>query len=542
MTRLSRFSFDGWADGLNTFANSTTQIRDTELAEAQNVWIEGANSVSTAPGWERVFDELPNTIDGWTNYTTDTFDYILVASDGDIKRWTGSAWSDLTGAAFSAGVRTWFVKAYGRCYVINGTDTSYYTSNGTSLTSVTSGKSLLYPVEFAARIYGVDPADKSKVWFSNAARVAYSGGSVTLDLADPGFGQFDTNLSATPVKNAGFFIIPPGQGVEITGLFPTSDSTGTSVLDIHTARHGMFRVDIPTVNSDNTLFHNAKPVIRENAALSNESIIMVGADELYFSRGVVSLGEVAQFQNIRPAIKSGSIQPEFEAIPSGAWPNVALGFWNNRLHAAYQAGGSYNNRIASYNILLKCWDGLDTRHSFAGFFQADISSERTFLGVSDNPSDNYLYKLVEGQYNDDGDAYTATFRTKDTDCGNPVQKGFAFAIVRYAEAYGSVTVNAYIDGVLVSIPQSTFTFGTPSSTTSGNAIQPHGTYVHGVPSGGGTASGARDGEFVVDLSYLRGNRIGFEFENTHADEKYSILGIEIWYLKGEIYERKSNIG
>ena len=147
-------------------------------------------------------------LDGACEYIkTDGTRELIVVGGGKVWKATdGGAWSEVTGATFTAGIRTHFLHIEGRLYIANGTDDlAYY--NGTNLTKYTALAEPSAPT--GARGGGLSTSGYPNYYRVVATNsVGYTGASASLsiptDIERSSWNEADEiiTLTITPVVGA----------------------------------------------------------------------------------------------------------------------------------------------------------------------------------------------------------------------------------------------------------------------------------------------------------------------------------------------------
>jgi hypothetical protein len=211
MAQLKQYSIKSFAKGSNSYAASRSMIEDEEIPQGGfNVILDDNGSASKVTGMAKYCSEEivdGKQIRGMGQFHTSSINKLIVACDTSWYDVTTSAKTALTGKTFSSDKDTAFCQAMGRFYGANGTDNLCYTTDGAAVTDVTSNGNIGDQVVFFnQRLYMTNSSNKDRVYFSNPYAAAGTVGD---------FGTFDTNLSATPPKNAGFLMFDPGSGEEL---------------------------------------------------------------------------------------------------------------------------------------------------------------------------------------------------------------------------------------------------------------------------------------------------------------------------------------
>lgn len=535
--KLSVKEIPSFRKGYSSYTQGKSTCDDEEFPYGVNVVLDNNGSATKRAGSTRYGGEVASgkATRGMGILKTSTLNELIVAAGTAWYNNDGTTNSALTGFTFTDNLQTHFCQAGGNLYGANGTDNLCYTNNGTSVTEISSnGNKGLWPVFYNQRLYMTNTANPDRIYYSNPYAIDLTASPPTITWTN--FATFNTDLSATPKKNAGYITLFPGSGVEITRLF-LDNSAGSDYLYAYTKSHGIWRISASaTANSDGSINHNVSQVVTNYGATSGRSVIKVGNDQWFYDRdNYYSLGEVAQYQNIRVSTKTGRVRTEIASFANKS--NVASGFYKDKLYISYQ-NGSYNDRILVYDVRLNAWGAPIEGINANDFIEyEDDSGVRRFLVGSSNSSDSYIYELESGT-DDQATAVSATFETKSTDCDKPgLIKYFAFIDVFYTMVYGVLTYEVFIDEVSSVTGQvqlgnsSDYPAGVGSlpigSFTIGNEFDPNTTF----------ASLQQNNSFRIDCNYTEGKKISVRFTNNVTGEQFKIDKLNIWYIQGDVQQQ-----
>jgi hypothetical protein len=470
---------------------------------------------------------------GFGELDTDSGSFLLVAVAGTVYRVTESSLTALTGLTFNASATMYFLPAFGRCYITDGI-TMAYTENGSTLVTYANSLPGLYPTLYSNRLYIVDPVDRSKIWFSNEARITYPSGSGALTLDLSRFGTFDTDMSLTPKKNAGFLILPPGEGVVITSMASSQSDNSQDGIYAHTSKGKVWKIVQSGVDSSTGVLNHGATIISTDASTqAHRSVGLVGNDLWFYdqNRNITSLAEVATYQNKRPTIKSGSLQPYFKNIPTNGDANVAIGVFESDIYISMQRGGAFNDTLFVYNSILRCWSTPITGLSLGAFMRVNQSGEARFVAYSVDPADKYLYRL-SSTYTERGTPVSMTVYTKETECSLTLIKRGAIYEIEVAKGSGVMTVTPILDGVEQT--PGIINLSTIASRASGSGTFVSGTIVSGtLPDPGTTSTGVRDRLYSLNGEYEPFRRVGFKITHSGSESFIQVTSIRIKYKAGK---------
>jgi hypothetical protein len=535
---LKRYFLKSFAKGYNSFTGSKTQIDDEEFPTGINVYLDDNGSVTKRAGSSRYGGIIStgNPQTGFGTLKTTTLNKLIVASSTQWFDHSPSSTSALTGTAFTANQDTDFAQAIDRLYGANGVDPLAYTTNGTTITSVTvNGNVGRHPVYYNNRLYMTNTTFRDRIYYSNPINIDYSASPPTLSSAD--FGTFDTNLSSTPKKNAGYIILIPGGGVEIMRLYKDVNQ-GTESLYAYTKSHGVWQVTFSSLDSSGAVVHSIRQIVTNFGTPGGLSVVKVMNDQWFYGGdNYYSLGEVAQFANLRITTKSARVKRNLNAISGSSKSGVAAEFFKEKLFVSYQSG-SYNDTVLVYDARLNAWSapfsGINARRFIV--FTDDNGNSR-MLAASSNSADPYLYELETG-VNDNTQAVQAFFETKSTDCGLPgIIKRFAFIDVFYTTLFGVLNYEVFIDETtsITGVLQ----VGTSASAPSGFGSLAMGTFAMGFEGSSSAATIKTNDKFRIPCLFSPGQRVSVRFTNTRTNEQFKINSVAIYYQPGNEFELPS---
>ena len=541
---LKSFRVSSFSKGYNSYTLSNTLVDDQEFppggGPSQNVYLDNNGAASKVQGSSRFTStELSSGHSiygmGWLKNTS--YNRVIAVSNTAWYRIDTGTPSALTGVSFTADKATDFCQAIDRLYGANNTDNLAWTDNGTTITSVSSNGNIgRWPISYNRRIYMTNASNPDRIYFSNPYGIDTTTNPPTYSTTY--FGTFDTDLSTAIAggnkKNAGFIILLPGGGVEITGL-KLDNYAGTDYIYATTKRHGTWRIAYSSTNSDGTLVHTITQIDSSIGSPSGRSLVKVGNDIWMYGRdNFYTLGEVAQYANLRVSPKAGRVKAEIDSIAGTAIANVAGALFDNKLYYAYTVG-TYNDRILIYDVILNAWSAPRVGINASCFLVwENDSGTRYLLSGSSLSTDSRIYQLAVGT-NDGGSAIDANFTTKSYDCKLPgLIKRFAFIDVFYSLVYGTLTYEVFLDET--SSITGSLQLGSSSSSTSGIGSKPIGNFAVGGEYAADDTGLLRYGQFRIPCSYSAGKTISVKFSNANADETFKINGMVIYFIEGSIYE------
>lgn len=518
---LKQYAIESFKDGYNSYSNSKTLIKKTEIPLGQNTQCDDNGSMTkragrVAFGGEIVSGHFPT---GGAQYKTDSKEELIVACNTGWYRKNGNSWDLLTGKTFTADKDTHFVQAMDRLYGCNSVDNLCY-YDGTNITEVTANGGVFSKIEYAySRLWGADATVKGKLWYSNP---------INDDGTLGNFGTYNTDLASTPVKNAGYVEPKKGSGTQIVDL--REDSGFLWELDKKRVR----KIAAPTSNTDKSVSFPIDVVASDLGGISPRGTVKTLNDFwLYSGENLYTNGEVAQFQSARTTPKSGRIRSEISSVTVAGQSKVALGYFKEKIYFAYQMG-SYNDHVIELDTRLNAWGTPFIGWNVTAFIDYNDAGTHRFLGLSS--SDSYVYELEQGT-DDAGTAISANFETISTDCDSPgLVKRFAFIDIFYGMLYGQLTYEVFIDEV--SSVTGAVQIGTSNTVPSGLGTQIAGTFMIGQEYDPATQYSQlkQNSSFRIECDYEAGYRISVRFTNNNTGENFKVNGLVIYHLPGDVHE------
>lgn len=522
---LKTWKYGGFSKGYDSFDGSKSAVENEAYPYGKNSYPTGRGSVGKAPGAARYGGQVnPGfAVQNGIQYKTASFDYLIVHSGTQTWRKTSpTVWTAMTGAAWLSTERVWFVQAIDRLYACQSTGALYYTVDGLSWTALPTsgagkGQCGVTPRFYNQRLYIIDPAT-GYIWYSNP----YTTTTSPPARAAGDFGTFDTDLTATPKKNAGFIELIPGSGVIPTCLyFDSADST--EALYAYTARNGYFKITaVSTALADGSIAHS---VIQSNGYFGTFAPLSVGkiGNDQWFYDGMMlnSLGEVALYNNIRVSPKFGQLKQDLGSINSSYASLPALGFLDNVVYFAYPTG-TYNDRVIPYDTILKAPGSPMYGFNCAFFLRYQDGNVQRLLYGSSNPSDSYVYDMGNGI--DVGNVPVPfEFETKSTNNDLPgIVKMLAKATVFYTQIYGTINYALIFDEdrqITGSIQ-----VGTSTNHPAGLGSTPLGLYMLGRDYDPNTtfATLSTNSYFQIEGEFEQYEKVSVRFTNSVSGESVTI--------------------
>lgn len=534
---LKSYPLKNFRGGYNSYTGSKSNLNDDEFPAALNAELDDNGSITKSPGTSRYGGQVSSgfavTGMGWLK--TSVHNKVIVSADTHWYYNNGAGTpAALTGVTFTSNLQTYFIQALSRLYGVNATDTIAYTTNGSTITTQSGGRSGISPVFFNQRIYLID-ATTGRIWYSCSYTVTTD---VTPDISIGFLGDYGTKLTGTvgvDFKDAGFIELFPGGGVE-----PTSLTVFGNAIRILTKNHGEWEVSPTTANADKSVAHIVTQKVMHSNTPSPRGACINGADFWWYTgQGLTSYGEVAQYFTARPTTQSGRVRSEMQSVADAMKPLVAMCNFNEKLYVAYSTG-TYNDHLIKYDNRLNAYGGPSTGINVSCFLEyVDDTGVRRLLAGSSLSTDSYVYQLETGT-DYAGTAISSSFEHKSTDVGLPGRiKYFAFADVFYTLLYGQISYTSYIDeNTPISGVQ---TIGSSGTVSVLGYPQPVGIFPVGYEflTTVTSTTTATNGDFRIDLEFTPGKRVSTMFSNNNLGEQYKIDRIIYYYQPAEsIYQEE----
>lgn len=533
-SKLKQFPLKSFKDFYNSYTLSKSMVKNTEIPYGKNVWPDDNGSASKRSGSAKYGGEIVNgkAITGMGIYKTAAVNQLIVSAGTLLKKKNGASWDTLTGFTFTDNLETEIQQALDRLYVANGTDNLVY-YDGTDLTEVAANGNVGTQVVFwNQRLYMTNSTYPDRIYFSNPYATDPSANPPTLTVSN--FGTFDVDLAASPVKNAGFIQLDPNSGVVITKLKVYGDYLYAFTRN----GRGIWKIGtVATLNADSSLAHTINVIVNDGGSPAPRSVFQVGNDLWHFDYdNYFSLGEVAQYQNVRITTKSGRVKSEMGSVTAAGRNKVAGHLFDDKAYVAYQVG-DYNDRIIVWDARLNAWscpfEGINAS-CFLSFEESD--GTRRLLAGSSNSASSYVYELDTGT-DDAGTAISSEFETKSTDCDRPgLVKRFGFTDVFYSMVYGKLTYEVFIDEVSSITGELQLGNSTDRPVGMGSMIM--GKFIMGKDYDPDTtfADLQQNNNFRIETNYEPGKKISVRFTNNNLGEQYKINGIVVHFLEGSVHE------
>lgn len=425
-----------FSGGINYY-HGPRQVEDNQSPNAINCDFKGKSGVGNRQGYSQVgaVADSRTKIFGMNEYHTTTLDQLIkFASNGtNIAGYfsTGGAWTALTGNTFTNNLNVDTVQATimtsvptpgtpvstnGLLFTFNGVD-AMQKIDGSSVAAHTGGTIGLYGEYYDKRLWCVDDQYKDVINFS----VQTTDATKALD--------FTANGTSS---NPGTVTIRPGSGATIRGLKSFKGS-----LYVFLYPYGIYR--ITTATEANTF--TVELITNAVGCVSHRSIQQVGED-LFFCAddGVYSLGDVANYSEVRTTNKSAKIQRVFDSLSGANKAKLCAVYHNFKYHLFYSLYGTANDSCIVYDIRYKAWQDWRNIPANDATIYTDGSDETNmYFGC---PTTGKVYQMYDGS-TDAGTAIASSWDSKSYDEEIPdVMKLYFDSTFVFGTLNGTVNVSA----------------------------------------------------------------------------------------------------
>lgn len=484
--------YSDFSGGVNLFLGPR-QIKDNESPSAINCDFKGKGGVGNREGYDQVgvtgatYDQ---GIYGMAEFHTSTKDQLIkFASDGSnvvlLYSDDGATWNAITDDKFTDGKNMDVVQAAsnaamattdGTLFSFNGTD-QMLKYDGVTWEAHTGATKGFYGAYYAKRLWCVDETYKDVLNFSTA----------TPDATKPL--DFDTNGTSS---NPGTITFNPGSGEEIMGI-----KTFKNKLYVWT-RTSIFRLGPSGTANEWTV----ELITNSIGCVSFRSICQVGEDIMFAADdGIYSLGEVANYTEVRTTNKSARIQEVFDALSATNKGKLAAKYHNFKYHLFYSRGGSTNDACLVFDTRYQAWQQwTNIAANSATLFTSSTNETDLYFG---HPTTGAVYKMYTGT-TDDGTAISSNWTSKsfDEDLFDVVKK-YLLTTWNLGALNGSVTLTVIFNdtelGGTLTLSQENPTGGFGRSKFGGAMMVPDDNVV--VDGGFGFLSDATSVTQVINLPW-----------------------------------------
>ena len=511
---------------------SPSLIDDREFSDLQNVEYDEGGVVRKRFGYSKVGNAL-TAARGLGTYKTELLNQLVTVDNGVVRYRTTGAWSDATGATFTAGNDVSFTQARLKLFIWNGFDGGAY-FNGSACTRPGTMPKAKFSVYYQNKhiAAGVD-GQPSRLYISNVTdasdfTVATGGTQPQPDSTNdsengnpnvPGA----TVFSGTPaLTEANVIDIRKNDGDKITALGIFQD-----VLIVFKNR------SIYQITFDSSGNPTVTPITYATGCTSHKSVKAVENDLYFLSReGLRVLGNEPQFFTaIRTQVLSIRVQPDIDSINKLYYSRTNAIYFDNKYIMAFPTGSSstiakvltYDRRFQAFTT----WVNFNAQ-DMVKFIDDDNEEHLYFL----DDGGTQIYMREVGTYNDDGAAIEAYVVSKAQDFGNPdITKFWVDLRLIFRRLNGQVTLTAYQDN---NVNLGSVNIG--SGSTRGAGLNMLGSFMLGTD--GETDDG--DSTVVVDnpLSVglnLDSRTMKFKIYNNNPNENFVLLGYVYNYYPKSVY-------
>ena len=415
ITKRYRTDFSG---GVNLYLGPR-QIKDNESPDAINCDFKGRAGVGNRQGYTEIGEvtDSRTKIYGMGIYHTATDNQLIkFASNGTniaLYYSVGEDWTAVTGTTFNSVSPMDTAQAAGYLFSANGTDTMVK-YNGSVWASHTGASTGYYIQYFAKRLWIVDETNLDTLNFSTE----YNDATKPLD--------FVSNGTST---NPGTITIRPGSGETIKGIKPFKNSLYAFT------NQSIYRIS--STSTANTW--TVELITQSIGCVSHRSIAQVGED-LFFAAddGVYSLGDVANYTEVRTTNKSIRVQEIFDAI-SGINKTKLVGeYINFKYHLFYSLFGTDNDSCLVFDTRYQAWqDWRNIAANDATIYTNADGDKGLYFG---EPTTGKVHQLYSGT-NDNGAEINSYWKSKSFDEQLPdIIKLFIDSTFIFGALHGTVTL------------------------------------------------------------------------------------------------------
>jgi hypothetical protein len=397
--------YNDFSGGANLYLGPR-QIKDNESPDSINNDFKGKGGVGNRDGYSQI-GSVGATYDlgifGMSEYHTSTKDQIIkFASDGAnvVLNYCddGLNWTAVTGTKFTDGTDIDVVQAVstaaaaltntdGTLFSFNGTD-QMVKYNGVDWAAHTGATKGYYGAYFDKRLWCVDEEYKDTLNYSTK----------TPDATKPL--DFATNGTSS---NPGTATFKPGSGQEITGMINFKNQLYVFL------RSSIYRIATTSTVNEFTI----QLVTNAVGCVSHRSICQVGEDVFFAADdGVYSLGDVANYTEVRTTNKSARIQKLFDGLSATSKAKLVGKYHNFKYHLFYSNDGVNNDSCVAFDVRYGGWQNWrNIACRAATLFTGSSNQTDLYIG---HPTTGAVYKMYSGT-TDDGTAISSYWTSKSFD-------------------------------------------------------------------------------------------------------------------------------
>lgn len=415
-----RADFGGGTD----YYSGIRGVADNASPLSTNVDFKGSGSVGNRQGYTQVGTVASSRTQIWgmTEYHTSSLDYAVKAASNGSNiaigySSAGGAWTFDTSTTFTDQKNIDLVEANSLLYSFNGTD-AMSQWNGSSWSSTSNGKVLLYGAYYNSRLWGVDPTAKDTLWFSVTSSADFSS------------------------AGSGSITIFPGSGAQITALTVFQDKLH---VWLNGSMKGIF--NISPASAANTF--TVTMVTNTIGCVSHRSVAQVENDVYFASEdGIYTLGAVAYYTNIRTTNRSARMQPIFDALSGASKQKLVGKYFNFKYHLFYPLFGGNNDSCLVYDIRYQAMQ--DWRNIAGQAVTTYTDPNRKNHLYFGHPSTGAVYEMYLGN-SDDGTAITSHWSSKSYDEGySDTEKIYFDSTFIFGSLSGSITLSIIFNDTIIS--------------------------------------------------------------------------------------------
>lgn len=435
---LNKKYYQSFNGGVNSYVGAR-QIKDNESPSALNCDFYGIGGVGNRQGYTQLgaVADSRTKIYGMKEYHTSVLDQLVKAvSNGSnvaLYASTGGAWTAATGNTFADATNLDLVQAGlitvaaampmntstdGLLFSFNGVD-AMQKYDGTTVADHAVGTKGYYGAFYNQRLWCVDEQYKDTLNYSTQSP----------DATKP----LDFTANGTS-SNPGTITFRPGSGEVITGLKTFKNKLyvwfKNSIYRLYpSATAGQFTVELVT---------NAI------GCVSHRSICQVGED-IFFAAddGVYSLGDVANYTDVRTTNKSSKVLGVFSGLSSTNKQKLVGAYHNFKYHLFYSLFGTSNDSCIVYDTRYGSWqDWRGISANSATTFTDSTGETNLFFG---EPTTGKVQKMYSGS-TDDGVAITSSWYSKSFDEGeSDITKIYFDSTFNFGNLDGTINLSVIFD-------------------------------------------------------------------------------------------------
>lgn len=505
MPKIKFLKIDDMSKGLNVFARDTMLKKD-ETALATSVIPAGKASIAKRPGTATLCTaSTASSIDGLGTFYAASTRQLLAMTDGKLFQvQSGTAVqvsaAPATAGAWTPGLRTDFCQAGANVFISNGTD-PMRVYDGTTVRNQSNGVVAKYMIYYKNCLYAIGNS-------TYPSRLYRSG-------VDTYIGDF-TYSTANPLATS--IYISNNDGQDLSSFFKHQDY-------LYAAKDkSTYRVSVGADSAATMSYELVDPARGSDSHWATDS---VENDVYIFNEvGVHSIGyEPNYLDQIRTKIVSLRVDPYIKTIEKDVLDKVCGIYFNNIFHLSYQTGGaSANDTMIVYDRLRSGWWRYPLGASCFCEFKDSSGYTKLYFGGATSAN---VYYFDEASKSDSGSAFRTLWTSPKYAIDEYSQsKFFLKSEFYFGRKPGTVTISAYVDGVL--IRSKTVVIGTTG--TAGIGQGKIGVEKIGVGSGSLTITDSGGSSMIELLINKMGRNVQFTVEDNSATTGWELNCIDIAYV------------